>query len=136
MGITIGWDNEEKSVMRFEYHGIWSWEEFYKNIEEANQMMDTVNHPVVSIIDMRDSPYLPPNAAVHIRNVIRMSMSHNNSGISVFLKATRIIEAMIEVLRQVYPDILEQTEWLYCDTLEEAREIAQRKVIELHSPTS
>jgi hypothetical protein len=133
MGIEAQWDNDEKTVVRFIYRDKWTWEEFYKYIQQANAMMDTVAHPVVSIIDMRESNYLPPGAAVHIRNVIRMSMSHNNAGISVFLKADRIVQAMIEVLQKTYPDILEHTEWLYAETLEEARVIAARKVKELHA---
>lgn len=133
MGISIGWDNEEKTIMRFEYVGEWTWESFYENIEAANHLMDTVNHPVVSIIDMSASNHLPFGAGVHIRNVIRMSQSHNNSGISVFYNADRIVQAMIDVLKKSYPEILAATQWYYAKSLEEARRIAQQKVNELTS---
>ena len=131
MSISISWDNEEKSVVRFVYQGKWTWEEFYEKIDAANAMMNTVDSPCVSIIDMRESNYLPKGAAVHIRNVIRRSMSHNNSGISVFLQADVIVKAMIEVLKKSYPDILENTEWIYAKTLDEARKLAAEQVSNL-----
>lgn len=133
MGIQIEWANDEKSIVRFIYEQKWTWEEFYTKIDEANELMDTVEHACVSIIDMRNSNHLPAGAAVHIRNVIRRSMSHNNSGISVFLQADVIVRVMIDVLRKSYPDILDNTEWLYAKTLEEAREIAQAQVKTLHA---
>ncbi len=133
MGIEIEWDNEQHSIMRFIYTDKWTWEEFYTKIDEANQLMDTVAHSCVSIIDMRNSNFLPAGAAVHIRNVIRKSMSHNNSGISVFLQADVIVRVMIDVLRRSYPDILENTDWLYAKTLEEARQIAQDQINKLHA---
>lgn len=133
MGIQIDWDNDQRSIVRFVYQGKWTWEEFYSKIDEANQLMDTVSYSCVSIIDMRESNFLPAGAAIHIRNVIRKSMSHNNSGISVFLQADLIVRVMIDVLRRSYPDILENTEWLYAKTLEEARQIAQDQVNELHA---
>ena len=133
MGIAIHWDNSEKTVVRFVYNGKWTWEEFYNTIAQANAMMDTVSRPVVSIIDMRSSNYLPPGAAIHIRNVIRQSQSHNNSGISVFLQADMIVKAMIDVLRKAYPDILANTNWIYAKTLEEAQILAQEQVDKLNS---
>lgn len=133
MSISILWDNEEKSIVRFVYTGRWTWEDFYVQIDAANAMMDTVDSPCVSIIDMRASNYLPKGAAVHIRNVIRRSMSHNNSGISVFLQADVIVQVMIEVLRKSYPDILKNTEWIYAKTLDEARKLAQQQVNNLRA---
>lgn len=133
MGITVDWDNAEKTVVRFIYSGNWTWEEFYTTIRNANALMDTVDKPCVSIIDMRDSKFMPAGALVHIRNVIRMSMSHNNSGISVFLDAQLIVKAMIEVLRKSFPDILQNTNWIYAKTLEEARTLAEQQVKKLHT---
>lgn len=136
MSISVTWDNEAKTIVRFEYEGKWTWEDFYEKIDAANKMMDTVESPCVSIIDMQKSHFLPSGAALHIRNVIRKSMSHNNSGISVFLDADVIVKAMIEVLRKSYPDILENTEWLYAKTLEQARTMAQEQVDKLHAAQS
>lgn len=133
MGISVDWDNSEKTIVRFVYEGQWTWEAFYGTVARANEMMDEVDRPVVSIIDMRKSNFLPPGAGVHIRNVIRQSQSHNNSGISVFLRADLIVKAMINVLQKVYPDIVENTEWIYAKTLEEAQILAQEQVNKLHS---
>lgn len=133
MGVDVFWDDDSQTIVRFVYEGKWNWEDFYAYIDKANAMMDTVTLPCVSIIDMRKSTYLPPNATVHIRNVIQKSMSHNNSGISVFLDAGMFLEMMIDVIRKVHPDIAANTDWLYTDTLEDARKIAREQVETLHA---
>lgn len=133
MPVSVEWDNPEKTIVRFIYAGKWTWEDFYKYIDQANSMMDTVDKPVVSIIDMSESSYLPPGAAMHIRNVVRMSMSHNNSNISVYLQAGRFLSAFMDVLNKSYPDLMSNTAWLYTDTLEEARQIAREQVEKLHA---
>lgn len=133
MPIQVDWDNPEKTIVRFIYTGKWTWDEFYEVITRANEMMDTVEKPVVSIIDQTASPYLPPNAALHIRNVIRMSMSHNNSGISIFLKADTVGKMMIDILSQTYPDIRDNTTWHFTQNIEDARKIANECVQRIHS---
>jgi hypothetical protein len=62
-----------------------------------------------------------------------MSMSHNNSNISVYLQAGRFVTAFMDVLNKSYPDLMAQTSWLYADTLEEARAMAQEQVDKLHA---
>ncbi|MEL6527547.1 MAG: hypothetical protein AAFQ07_17735 [Chloroflexota bacterium] len=133
MSVEVLWDDEAKTIVRFVYEGKWDWNDFYTQIDAANAMMDTVSLPCVSLIDMTKSSYLPPNAAIHIRNVIQRSMSHNNSGISVFLNAGMFVEMMIGIVSKINPDIAENTEWLYTDDPAEARQMARREVEKLHA---
>jgi len=133
MPIQAIWDNEDKTVVRFIYSGKWNWDEFYFTIQSANAMMDTVDHPCLSIVDKTDSRYMPSGAAIHIRNVVRMSRSHNNSGISIFLNSETMARLLIEILKKTYPDIAATTEWHFLTDLEEARALAQRLLLKLRA---
>jgi hypothetical protein len=132
MGISVEWDNSEKTIVRFDYSGKWTWDEFYTYVKQANELMDTVDYRCVSIVDMSKSRYLPPGAAVHIRNIIRQSMSHNNSGITVFINADTIVKMFIDALRLNYPDIKDFSNFMYAKTLDAAREMAINEVKRLH----
>lgn len=132
MPIKVEWDNEEKTIVRFTYTGKWTWDEFYVHVKEANDLMDTVERVCVSIVDMSKSNHLPLGAAVHVRNIIRQSMSHNNSGITVFINADTIVKMIIDALRQNYPDIKDFSNFMYAKTLDEARVKALAEVRRLH----
>jgi hypothetical protein len=135
MPVKVEWDNEEKSVIRFTYTGNWTWDEFYIHVKEANEMMDSVDKTCVSIVDMSKGSRLPANASIHIRNIIRQSMSHNNSGITVFIKAETIVKMIIDALRMNYPDIKDFSNFMYAKTVEEAREKALAEVKRLRGET-
>jgi hypothetical protein len=128
MPVKVEWDNEEKSIVRFIYTGIWTWDEFYIHVKEANELMDTVNDKCVSIVDMSKAGRLPNGASVHIRNIIRQSMSHNNSGITVFINAETIVRMIIDALRMNYPDIKDFSNFIYAKNIDEAREKAAAEV--------
>jgi hypothetical protein len=132
MPVSVEWDNEEKTIVRFTYTGKWTWDDFYKYVKEANDLMDTVNYRCVSIIDMSKSNFLPLGASVHVRNIIRQSMSHNNSGISVFINADTIVKMIIDALRHNYPDIKDFSNFIYAKNLDQARELAKLEVQKLH----
>jgi hypothetical protein len=136
MTVSVEWDNEEKTIVRFTYTGKWTWDEFYIHVKQANELMDTVAYRCVSIVDMSKSKHLPPGAAVHIRNIIRQSMSHNNSGITVFINADTIVKMFIEALRQNYPDIKDFSNFLYAKSMEEAREKALEQLRLLNGDAS
>ncbi len=124
MAISVQWDNNEQTIVRFEYEGNWDWEGFYKYIGEANEMMDTVPHPVVSIVDMSKTNHMPPNAIAHIRRIVDVSKEHNNSNISVFVGAGRFAEMLFSTLQKVYPDTKTIAGFHFVDTIEEARPLA------------
>lgn len=126
MGIIVIWDDEEQTIVRFVYAGLWTWEEFNHVIREGNAMMDTVNHPVVSIVDMSNSSHVPPNALVHIKWAVDYSGNHNNSRIVVFAGATAFYKTMLNVLTTLYPHINHAANFLHVNTLDEARQLARQ----------
>lgn len=132
MGVQVVWDNTDKTVVRFIYEGSWTWQEYHQTIQTANAMMDTVAHPVVSIVDMRATKYIPPNAMRHIRQVINESRNHNNSNIAVYLGADDFTQALVNATQRIYLDVRAFSQFFYAESLEAARELAhdlRRKIV-------
>lgn len=136
MSISVTWDNEEKTIVRFIYKGKWTWDEFYNSIQQGNAMMQTVPYPVVSIVDMTATRYIPPNAFSHMKRVIEMSQKQNNSNISVFLKSEEMVKVMLKVLHQIYPEVEDMATFHHEQSLDEARRLAKNLQMQLNKPDS
>jgi hypothetical protein len=42
MTIQFGWDNKEQTVLRYDYQGIWNWNELFEVVDRATQLTDSV----------------------------------------------------------------------------------------------
>jgi len=69
MPIHFDWDNDDQTVLRFVATAPWNWNDFHKNMRRATFWLDTVDHPVEIIIDLRQSDALPAGALGHIRSL-------------------------------------------------------------------
>lgn len=72
MGILVSWDNEANTVIRADYAGHWTWEEFSEGINEAAEMIRSVSYRVDLIENMKPGT-LPVSGSVvnYARNAMR-----------------------------------------------------------------
>ena len=134
MGVEVVWENEEKTVLRFIYLKGWTWDDVYTGGKQAREMMDSVSHPVVSIIDYQAGGILPSGVPVHFRNMQKILDAKNNSGINVVLAgstAKAFANSFIKLFRQTFPDAKQNAKWFVVDNLDEARKLAIEKANEL-----
>jgi hypothetical protein len=125
MSIAVEWENDAKTILRFTYEGRWSWEDFYAKIGEGNEMIATVSHPVVSLVDMRKSSHIPPDAIEHIRRIIDISAQEQNTNVSVFVGAVLLQEMLIKTVNKSYPDVAANSMFRFTKTIEEGRALAE-----------
>jgi len=62
MPITVVWDNEAKTIIRWDYVGKWKWSEATYGFEDTIRMMHEVQHPVSLIHDLTQSAGIPGSA--------------------------------------------------------------------------
>lgn len=70
MGITVEWDNPEKTILLFTNVGDQTWEEFFTAVKQTNEMIRSVPHNVDLIIDGRELKSIPPSAMTNFRNAL------------------------------------------------------------------
>lgn len=100
MGITVEWDNPEKTIIFCCYRGKWTWEEFFWAARKASDLQDTVHHTVDMILDMRDSVTTPTGVTGRFKEIARIS--HPNTGTRVLVINADLMRLLFQVFASVY----------------------------------
>jgi hypothetical protein len=97
MGITIAWDDAERTTLIYTIDGRWTWDEFYNTIYQAREMMENVPHAQVhSIVDISNGKLFPANALSHFA---RMSTArHPKTGMMVMVGMGSFVRALMNML--------------------------------------
>ncbi len=99
MPVTVEWDNEEKTVIRFDYDGAYTWEDVYNAMDKSNKMMETVEHSVAHIIDVRKAGSVPPNALSHARRI--EAKTHPRRSYHVTVGANTFVRVMFNTFTKL-----------------------------------
>lgn len=128
MAINIYWDRQANSVIRADFIGEWTWEEYDTIALEVRSMLLSVNERVDIIADMSKSDQTPqnPNGAQHVKR--GRDLQPLNHGLmividpDVFARATFSVGSIISAKRMSYIR--------YADTLKDAYHIvaSDRKI--------
>src|SRR5262245_51796 len=111
MPVNIYWDNEEKTIVRMEYVGRWTWEELFTATTQSHTMLDEVAHKVDFIHVWLQSDGMPPSVLVHAKNLIEKR--HPNVGVVVLVWSNTLIKAMWTAFSKVYANLTKRyTFWL------------------------
>lgn len=69
MPVDFAWDDDDQTIVRVVPVMPWNWNDFHKAMRRASFLLDTVQHEVDLIIDLRQSVKLPAGAFGHIRSL-------------------------------------------------------------------
>jgi hypothetical protein len=69
MAVQATWDNDEKTIVRYDFDAKWTWDDFYEAYYQAVDMQNSVLHRVDVILDMSQTRRLPDSALLHLRNL-------------------------------------------------------------------
>src|SRR5215216_144560 len=94
-GVTVSWDNEAKNIIRYDFQGRWTWEDFYAASAQAFAMTRSVIHRVDAISHFHHGAVLPPNALYHFRHA--MINAPKNRGVNVIVGATSFVKTLIKI---------------------------------------
>ena len=116
MPIHITWENEEKTIIRHAYEGKWTVQEYYELIRNNYKHVDSVNHIVDIINDLRNTNQLPSDMIPAIRYAIKNR--HPNEGINVMVGASLLIQMLVEAVNKTTR--MDITRVNYVENLEDA----------------
>jgi hypothetical protein len=124
VAVEIHWDNPEKTVVRMEMIGRWTWEEAYTGSKVGYEMLDSVPHRVNIIIDLRQSKGIPVNSLTHARSMI--GRRHLRTGLTVFVGANDLFINLWNVFCRVYGVFARPAEFTFAKSVEDAYAIFDR----------
>jgi hypothetical protein len=122
MGITVAWDNPEKTILRYVHYGGWTWAELDAAVAEARHRFRSVTHPVHVIIDLRESRPLPPLTLMPplpTRPVL--SLAPDRGSKLIFVGSAAITRPYQDAARLRYRARRSKSRVAFIPTLEEAR---------------
>jgi hypothetical protein len=92
MSISVIWDNEEKTALRFQ-RSQWEWTQFHEAFQEARAMLDTVEHGVDVIVDLTNAKLGASNLLSHTRTLAELQQ-HPAVGTVIVVGADTFAQAL------------------------------------------
>ncbi len=122
-GIRVEFDNPEQTVIRWDFRGRWTWEDWYVSVRQVMALRQSVNdRPVVpAIINFKYSGSLPLGALPHARATGEFMDARDYA---VIVNASGYVRSMIEAFRLLNPSFRERI--LLADTLAAARTMIEQ----------
>jgi hypothetical protein len=117
VAIKVVWGNPEKTIVSIEVCGYYSWTEMHESMEEKFALMDSVDHKVCVLMDMREAGPLPGPVLPNLKRII--TMVHPNEGTNVIVGARGILPVLFDLIVKPYRS--EEASYVFADTLEQAR---------------
>src|SRR5258706_13447577 len=123
MTITVSWDNDDKTVIRYDFAGKWDWTDFRTATVEAFAFTRSVQHRVDSISNFHPGTTLPSDALFQFNRI--MKTAPLNRGATVIVGGTMFINNMVSIFSKVHKPLGKKL--LLASTLDEARQkLAER----------
>lgn len=115
MSISVEWDSDAHTIVHWRFQGRWGWKEYAVAQAQSDQLVDSVDHIVDLICDMRASPRLPENALSSYRAYLHRAP--DNMDLIVLVGASRFVTAMVKVVMRVVPGQPPGTNFVFADTM-------------------
>jgi hypothetical protein len=117
MGITVTWDNDDRTVIRQIYEGDWDIADYYQAVMTTQRLAGEIDHPFDLILDLtraRRSSISLLSAARRVENNVPPNRRR-----AVVVRADAYLKAIIQVGRRIAPRA--GSEVYFADTLDDAR---------------
>lgn len=101
--VEVEWANAEHNIIRWRFSQPWTWDEFYSAKNQVDTMIDSVVGTVDSIFVTSNTQLLPPNATIHLRNII--AARHKRHNLIVIVGANRFLSTILTVMTRWVPGL-------------------------------
>lgn len=107
MSISVGWHDVDQTIVRYDFSGVWNWDEVYGAVETAIEMEESVTYRVDVILNLLDSAHVPPNAITHVKNIATTKMP-DNLKMAVLVTENRAMQVLFNIGSRLYRKIEEK----------------------------
>lgn len=119
MDIQVNWDNEEHTIIRYDYGPAWTWQNFAAAIEQAQAMVGADGRTVDIIANFTEGAPPPVGALTRFSSAMRGNPS--GVGMVVITGGGMFVTLLVSTFSQVYRGLARHVQ--VAATLEEAREL-------------
>lgn len=97
MPITHTWQDDEQTILKIDYTGRWTWDEFFAAADTGRELASSVEHRVDYILDMQNGT-VPSGGSTLTNSRTVMARRAANSGIFVIL-TNPFVKIMLNVFK-------------------------------------
>ena len=98
MGVNVLWDNEEKTIIRQDYQGPWTWNEFFQACAQSAGMMREVTHRVDLVADLKQGIMPRSGSSISFARKVLNDYPANWGGMIIIVNP--YIGALVSVFKQ------------------------------------
>lgn len=120
MPIEADWDNEDRTVIRYEFRGRYSAEEFDEILDKTDAMSDSVKHMVHYLVIIHAGMWIPKGVSGPIGRVY--TADKPNRGVTIVVGASMPYKTVSEISKNMY-EYMQPNARIFVRTVEEARTI-------------
>ncbi len=123
MSIHVKWDNPEKTIILWTFIGRWAWGEYDDSLRESDRLLDSVNHRVDFLYDVREMSILPPDLISQFK--LRYLKKHVNT--RLFLAVG--VDSYLQLLWNTFTALpyARHLRTQFFETLDEARQFSKEQ---------
>lgn len=127
MGISVQWDDEARTIIRCVFEPRWTWDDYYRAIDEIYKILDGVSYQVNVIYDLSSTHILPKNVFTNARHVFNIGR-HPNYGLLVIVGANSFIHLVESTVRRLVPAAAAKWDIQFAKSLEDAYAVLSNRV--------
>jgi hypothetical protein len=116
MSIDVSWDDDTRTIIRWDFGEKWTWDEFHEAFRLSNEMNNDRSYRVDVIPNAANSPHMPLGALSEFRRLDDQLPS--NVKLIVVAGSSPFTRSMIELFGKIY----RVQSWRTAKSLTEARE--------------
>ncbi len=128
MAMQVGWQDNNKEIIRCTTDGRWTWDDLQRALNATIKLMDTVEHKVDFIIDLRRGSFAinPLSILGQARNVATPE-THPNEGVKVVLGANGMVQTAYDGYRRIIASMGKTQVFHFADSEDHAHQIIERE---------
>ncbi len=120
MPISVRWENNEKTIVRWEFDGRWTWNDYYDALEQSDRLLDSIQRSADLLVNMQQTNFIANGYPAQFRRVSRF---HPKAGIAVLVITNAFIETMLRMMMRFQPQSAHRI--IIARSLEKAQSILQ-----------
>jgi hypothetical protein len=125
MAVTLSWDDAEHTILRYDFTGRWTWDEFHDVLVQVVKILDQAPAEINMIADLSQSAGIPLNLLPNIKRVAEMA--HPRAGLTVYVGTGGLLRAFGEMFTKIYPSAAAKYKFDFARTLDDARQILRQR---------
>ncbi|MCL4256098.1 MAG: hypothetical protein KJ043_20240 [Anaerolineae bacterium] len=115
MGIAVVWDDDEKTIIRWDFDEKWTWDDFHEAFRISMEMGEKLTYRVDVIPNATQSPHMPVGALAEFKRLD--SQLPDIVKLIVVAGTSAFTRSMIELFGKIY----RAQSWRTAPSLDEAR---------------